>query len=471
MSRHFNKIMLVRASLILVVLSLLISSCAPAATAEPAKPTDAPVETPLPPTEKPAPDPVEPKGETVSAGGGVLESPTDREMNPDVSIEDLLGFSQGNTDFALALYQALKDEGGNLFYSPYSISAALAMAYAGARGETEAQISDVLRFYLPQDQLHPAFNALDLALAGRAEIPELEDTEGFRLNIANALWGQVDYPFLQDYVDLLALNYGAGLRLKDFSGDPEGSRQDINDWVSEKTEDRIKDLIPEGGISNLTRLVLTNAIYFNASWLFTFNEDLTQDAQFTLLDGSQVTVLMMALTDPKSFQYAEGDGFQIVELPYIGNQLGMTIILPDEGAFQDVEARLTGDEIRAALASMQPAILNLQMPKFEYEAELSLAETLAAMGMPDAFDPASADFSGMDGTRDLSVSGIFHKAFVAVDEEGTEAAAATALVIGLTSIVIPDQELTIDRPFIFMIRDIETNSILFVGRVLNPTGS
>ena len=241
--------------------------------------------------------------------------------------------------------------------------------------------------------------------------------------------------------------------------------------MSEKTEDRIKDLIPAGGISNLTRLVLTNAIYFNASWLFTFNEDLTQDAPFTLLDGSQVTVPLMSLTDPKSFQYAQGDGFQVVELPYIGNQLGMTIILPDEGSFQEVEARLTGDEVRAAIASMQPKMINLRMPKFEYEADISLAETLTAMGMPDAFDPGSADFSGMDGTRDLSVSGVFHKAFVAVDEEGTEAAAATAVVIGLTSVIIADLDLTVDRPFIFMIRDIETNSVLFVGRVLNPAGT
>ncbi len=345
------------------------------------------------------------------------------------------------------------------------------MAYAGARNDTETQMAEAMRFLLAQDQLHPAFNALDLALESRAELPNLDDTDGFRLNIANALWGQVNYPFLQEYIDLLARNYGAGLRLKDFSGDPEGSRVDINDWVSEQTENRIQDLIPAGGISNLTRLVLTNAIYFNASWLFQFEEMLTEPAPFTLLDGSQVTVDLMSLVDPKTFMYGKGTDFQVVELPYVGGQLGMTIILPDEGSFAGVEAQLNGTEVHEFLALMNPTMMTLRMPKFEYEAEISLADTLAALGMPDAFAPGVADFSGMDGTQELFVSDVFHKAFVAVDEEGTEAAAATAVVIGVTSLPMSELELTIDRPFIFMIRDIETNSILFVGRVLNPAGS
>ncbi len=376
----------------------------------------------------------------------------------------------GNTAFALELYRQLKEEDGNLFYSPYSISLALAMTYAGADGETEAQIAQALHFTLPQGQLHPAFNALDLLLAGREEAAGEEDSKGnFRLNIANSIWGQEGYEFLPAFLDVLAENYGAGLRLMDFLNAPDDSRQAINDWVSEETEGKIKDLIPPGALTPMTRLVLANAIYFNASWQSQFDEDATEEASFTLLDGSQISVPMMNQTE--WFGYAAGEGYQAVELPYEGGQMSMVILLPDTGDFEDFESNLEAVGLQTILTAIEYQRLVLSMPKFSFDAGFSLVDPLRAMGMGAPFSPGEADFSGMDGTRDLFISGILHKAFVAVDEQGTEAAAATAVIMAGTS-AMPDEpmEVKIDRPFIFLIRDVETGAILFIGRVLNPAG-
>jgi serpin B len=326
----------------------------------------------------------------------VLQSDKERITSPDVNPSEQALLVEGNSAFAFELYQALKGKEGNLFYSPCSISLALAMTYAGARNETAQQMADTLQFLIEQDRLHPAFNWLDAELAKRGEGAAGKDGEGFRLNIANAIWGQKDYEFLPDFLDVLAENYGAGLRILDFITETEKSRVTINKWVSDQTEGRIKDLIPQGAIDALTRLVLTNAIYFNAAWEYPFDEKITVNGPFYLLDGGQVSVPMMKQTE--SFNYTKGEGYQAVELLYDG-----------------------------------------------------------------------ADFSGMTGNPELFISDVVHKAFVAVDEAGTEAAAATAVIMAGSAPPELPVEVTIDRPFIFLIRDIDTGAILFVGRVLNPT--
>ena len=399
--------------------------------------------------------------------GEVVQSEKERETSPDVSETDLATLVEGNSAFAFDLYQALREEDGNLFYSPHSISLALAMTYAGARGETEQQMADTLNFILSQDYLHPAFNSLDLELGSRGEGAEGKDDEGFRLNIVNAIWGQKDYEFLPDFLDLLAENYGAGLRVLDFISAPEESRITINDWVSDQTEGRIENLIPPGLINAMTRLVLTNAIYFNAAWQYPFPEDVTEDSPFYLLDGGEVTVPMMRQAE--SFGYAEGDGYQAVELLYDGGELSMVILLPQAGHFETFEGSLDAQQVSEIIGSLDKRQVTLAMPKFEFESEFSLGETLAAMGMPVAFSAGDADFSGMTGNRDLFIADVVHKAFVSVDEAGTEAAAATAVVMELTAVPGEPVEVTIDRPFIFLIRDIETGAILFVGRVVNPS--
>jgi serpin B len=395
-----------------------------------------------------------------------VKSDKERINSPDVSSSDGALLVEGNSAFAFELYQALKGQEGNLFYSPYSISLALAMTYAGARGETAQQMADTVQFMLEQERLHPAFNWLDAELAKRGEGAQGKDGEGFRLNVVNAIWGQKDYDFLSDFLDVLAENYGAGLRILDFITEAEKSRIIINDWVSNQTNDRIKDLIPQGAISELTRLVLTNAIYFNAAWAYPFDEVMTTDGPFYLIDGGQVTVPMMKQTE--SLGYIEGEGYQAVELPYDGGELSMVILLPEDGEFETFEQVLQAQKVSDIIRGLESARVTLTMPRFEFDSAFSLKDTLAGMGMPIAFSPDEADFSGMTGNRELFISDVIHKAFVAVDEAGTEAAAATAVIMNLTSLPPPPVPVTIDRPFIFLIRDIETGAILFVGRVSNP---
>jgi serpin B len=401
-----------------------------------------------------------------AAGGELLISDKERITSPDVNPSDQASLVEGNSAFAFELYQALREQDGNLFYSPHSISVALAMTYAGARSQTAEQMAATLQFLLEQERLHPAFNWLDFELASRGEGAEGKDGDGFRLNIVNAIWGQKDYEFLSDFLDVLAENYGAGLRILDFMNETEKSRLTINEWVSDQTEGRIKDLIPQGAIDALTRLVLTNAIYFNAAWENTFDEDVTADGPFYLRDGGQVTVPMMKQTE--SFGYTEGEGYQAVELRYDGNELSMVILLPEAGQFQAFEEGLQAQQVCDIISDLQPTGVALTMPKFEFDSEFSLTDTLAGMGMPIAFS-GDADFSGMTGTLALYISEVIHKAFVSVDEAGTEAAAATAVIMPESGPPELPVEVTIDRPFIFLIRDIETGAILFVGRVMNPS--
>ena len=393
------------------------------------------------------------------------KSEQERVANPNVPEEQLEGLVDGNNAFALDLFQALRGSPDNLFYSPFSISLALGMTYGGARGASEAQMAEVLHFDLPQNELHPAFNQLDLQLTESAQA-ENEDVQPMQLNIVNAVWGQEGYPFLPEYLDLLALNYGAGINLADFTTQAEPTRKEINQWVSDQTEERIKDLIGPGMLDASTRMVLVNAIYFKADWQDQFEANNTHQSPFYLLDGTEVQVDMMA--DTMFLPYLRGVNFQAVELPYAGGSAVMDIILPDEEQLEAFEAALDWPTLEEMLSSMQPIEMQLSMPKFTYSRDFELAPTLAGMGMPDAFCSGAADFSGMDGTGSLCISNVIHQAFVAVDEKGTEAAAATAVVMEESAIMPPDTAMTIDRPFIFLIRDLDSGQVLFVGRVLNP---
>jgi serpin B len=338
------------------------------------------------------------------------------------------------------------------------------MTYAGAAGDTAKQMSTALHFTLPQAQLHPAFNQLALDLASRGQNAKGTNGKSFSLNIANALWGQQGYKIQPAFLNTLAQNYGAGMNLLDFVNSPEDSRVTINNWVSSQTNNRINDLLPQGSIDSLTRLVLTNAIYFDAAWQDPFAKESTHDGTFNLLDGSTVTVPMM--NREGGYSYIKDTGYQAIELPYDGNEIAMDIIMPDTGKFTTFESAMTAEKINGIIGSIQNSFMALTLPKFSFDSSFSLKSALSALGMPIAFSETNADFSGITGNTDLHISDVVHKAFVAVDEEGTEAAAATGVVIGLAA--MPQYSMTVDQPFIFLIRDLQTNSILFVGRVLNP---
>ncbi|MCX6644837.1 MAG: serpin family protein [bacterium] len=386
-----------------------------------------------------------------------------RISNPDVSDVNMAALVDGNSEFAFDLYQnIISGTNGNTFFSPFSISEALAMTYAGARTSTESEMADVLNFTLSQTELHPAFNRLDSEVrSGAAE-------GAFEMNIANSIWGQRDYNFLAEFLNVLGQNYGAGMKLTDFAANPEAARGEINSWVEDQTNDRIKDLIPQGVINEMTRMVLANAIYFNADWVSKFEKNETYDRPFTLLDGSEVTVPMMFQN--ADYKYSEGDGWQAIEMPYVGETTSMVVILPAIERFGEIEQNLDYSMLKEIIDGFQSQEVDLTLPKFEFDSAFALSDKLKALGMTSAFEYGLADFSGMDGTVELFISEVLHKAFVKVDEEGTEAAAATAVVMELGMAAMPEDvvEFRADHPFIFLIRDVNNGSILFLGRMLNP---
>ena len=399
-----------------------------------------------------------------SASIEIVESNKRRETNPSTIGDDIKNLVDGNNTFAFDIYNSLRSENGNLILSPYSISLALAMTYAGARGETEAQMTQTLHF-TPQDKLHPSFNTLDLALE-KEPINLDKDKEPMQLNIANAVWAEKTFSFLPEFLDTIAINYGAGVNLADFKNEPNQERTTINNWVSDQTEDKINDLLPDGSITTDTRMVLVNAIYFKADWLDQFDANHTGDYPFNLLDGTQVNIPMMG--QGMYIPYTQGEGYTAVELPYAGDTAAMDIIVPDVGKFEDIESALTGDMFNTIIGNMSQTSLMLSLPKFKFESSFGLSNTLDQLGMVDAFNANTADFSGMTGNKDLFIGNVIHKAFVAVDEEGTEAAAATAVIMEAAGAPMWDVSLLVDRPFIFIIRDKVNGQILFIGRVLNP---
>jgi serpin B len=397
----------------------------------------------------------------------IARSEVQHEHPEQVSTEALKELTTGNTNFAFDLYQAIRDKDGNLIYSPYSISIALAMVYSGARNETEQQMAQTLHYTLPQDHLHPTFNHLGQSLNSLESESGEEEESPFKLRIVNAIWGQESYEFQPTYLDTIARHYGSGLRLVDFV-DPknrEQARLTINQWVSDQTEDKINDLIPENILNELTRLILTNAIYFKAEWKDPFLNG-TRDSEFYLLDGTTVTVPMMSRRARTYF--TEGEGYQAIALPYKGNNVEMVLLIPEQGQFHKFEQSLNREQLEEILNRLSLEDVKLYMPKYSYESDIRLVEVLSAMGMPDAFDDKRADFTGIsvNQTPRLYIGHVLHKAFVAVGEIGTEAAAATGVSAYLFE--MPNL-LIIDRPFIFIIREVETGAILFLGRVTDPS--
>jgi serpin B len=376
----------------------------------------------------------------------------------------------GNTDFAFALYGKLKDDpnatvpkgdpNGNLFFSPYSLSTALAMTYGGARGETKKQMAAALHFTLPDQNLHPAFGAL------QKQLVQDEKSRGCQLLLANALWGQKGEPFLKGFLDLNQYYYGAGFSLLDFVNETEKSRQIINSWIEEKTKEKIKELIPRGGVTPEAVLVLTNAIYFKGDWKIKFEKSDTKRADFALSEKDKVKVDMMHLKE--DFKYYEDANLQIIELPYKDNELSMLVFLPRETkGLKEIENTLTAESLNASLSKMKTTKVDVYFPRFKMTwGTFSLNKAFIALGVRDAFNPEEADFSGINGIGHIWISAIFHKAFIEVNEEGTEAAAGTAVVL-VKSIEFP-VVFRADHPFIFIIKDNRSGSILFMGRVMNP---
>ncbi|WP_437309594.1 serpin family protein [Sorangium sp. So ce388] len=421
-------------------------------------------ETSTDPKEDPNPDP---GGETCNdTPGCVVASAKQRISTPDVPAEDEAALVSGNTAFSLDLYQQLREKPGNVFYSPHSISTALAMTWAGAKGETETAMAGTMHFDLGQDRLHPAFNWLDQELESRGQGAQGADGKGFRLNVVNALWGQIGYRFEASFLDTLALNYGAGMHVVDFLGQKQESVDLINGWVSEQTEGKIEKLVPVEAITVETVLVLTNAIYFNAAWRTPFETTATEDGEFVTADGTEVTVPLMhgGLEMP----YAEGEGYQAVAMPYDGDELSMVIVLPEKGTLDAFEASLDAAKLDGIVGAMSEHLVITTMPKFKFEYQLSLKETLEAMGMEVAFTPGVADFTGINAQGQPYIQDVIHKAFVGVNEAGTEAAAATAVIVGDESAPSP-ASLALVNPFLFFIRDNATGSILFVGRIADPS--
>ena len=376
---------------------------------------------------------------------------------------------EANNKFAIELFTKLRDREGNLFFSPYSISTALAMTYAGAQGQTEEQMAKTLHFPITvspgkeqdRQKFASAFGKIVKELNARA------DKGNYQLTVANALWGQKGYGFLEEFLKLVKSNYDGRLNEVDFVKATESARKTINTWVEKKTNNKIKNLIAKGVLDSMTRLVLTNAIYFKGNWQSQFKEDRTRPAPW-LGYGEKVELPMM--NQKGEFGYMETEDFQALELPYVDNELSMIILLPREiDGLSKFEQALTLDNFSQWLEKLSKREVIVSIPKFKMTSQFSLASVLKSMGMTDAFNPAKADFSGMNGKKDLVISAVIHKAYVDVNEEGTEAAAATAVTMRLTSIG-PNQisVFRADHPFLFLIRDNHSGSILFIGRVTNP---
>lgn len=369
---------------------------------------------------------------------------------------------KGNNSFAFDLYSKLANNNGNLFFSPYSISSALAMTYAGARGETAIQMAKTLHFSLKPERLHPALADLTATFNAKGK--------SYQLSVANALWGQTGYNFLPEFLKTTKKYYGAGFKEVDYvdEGKREQARQTINKWVEERTNNKIKELIKPKILDALTRLVLTNAIYFKGKWELQFKPEDTQDLPFHISAEEKKNVPMMRQT--AKFKYTENGQAQVLELPYTGGDLSMVVLLPRANyGLAKLEESLCPENIQSWLSQLSKEKVRVFLPRFKLEKDFVLNEKLQDLGMIDAFDENTADFSGMTPKRQLYITKVIHKAFVEVNEEGTEAAAATAVIMGTKSAMIDNTPVfRADRPFVFLIRDLRSGSILFMGRMADP---
>jgi serpin B len=378
---------------------------------------------------------------------------------------DAAGIVEGGNRFALELYRGLRAGDANLIFSPSSISMALAMTYAGAKGTTRAEMAKTLHFPRIASELDDGMQKL------LSQWKTTDKSAGYRLNLANRLWGQEGYAFLPRFLDITGTKYGAQLARIDFAEKTEESRKTINQWVEDQTEEKIKNLLPAGSLSRDSRLVLTNAVYFKGEWTKPFKTERTRDEDFHLTATEKVRTPLMHQQD--DFRYAAVDGLQLLELPYGNKSLSMVILLPEEvEGLAQLEGKLKYEHLQRWTSALRSQEVVVYLPKFQTTASFELNGTLVEMGMRSAFDPQSADFSGMTGAKDLFISKAIHKAFVDVNEEGTEAAAATGIVMETTALPVerPKPVFRADHPFVFLIRDNRTGAILFLGRLVDPTG-
>ncbi|TVQ34834.1 MAG: serpin family protein [Wenzhouxiangella sp.] len=452
--------------LFLVVFALILVACQPAQ--EPATDPDE------------VPEAVEPDEVMIEPNGEPQPEEVIDEMEPHDT--DPAPLSVGNRDFALAAFQRLiasDDADDNLLISPHSILSALAMVYAGAEGETRTQMREALRFALDEPALHVSFQALDEALAERAQVEREDDASGFELSVVNRLWGHYDYEFLPEYLELVERHYGAGIERVDFESDPNAARLQINAWVEEQTRERIKDLLPSGSLNEDTRMVLVNAIYFLASWQDAFEQEQTRVETFQRLDGSSVDARFMHRSD--RYPAHVGTDTLAVSIPYLGREVSLLALMPasDVDDFEAWLAALNRERFDEIVSGLDGQRVALAFPRFTSDSGFRLARLLRQMGMVDAFSPTEANFERMTGVgpgvmgRSLYVDEVFHKTFIEIDEAGTEAAAATAVVMmRLTAMPVEDEPITLrfDRPFVYAIYDHPTDTILFLGRLLDPSG-
>jgi serpin B len=402
-----------------------------------------------------------------SAAVGVEQSTQTRITAPSVPAGDATELASDNQAFAVDLYQSLRAQSGagtNVVFSPASLSIALAMLYNGAANETATQIATVLHFTLPVDRLNAAFDALDLALTTQ---PPSSAPGTFQLSLANSTWVQKDFSILPAYLDVLAESYGAGVNTVDFVAAPDDARNAINGWVAGQTQNQIPALLPAGSIDDLTRLVLADAVYFHGDWATPFKPN-SPTGTFHAAAGD-VSVAMMSAEDNATLW--SGSGWSAASLPYEGNTTSMILVVPDAGTFDSFEAALTADSLAAMVVPAQPTVGALTLPRFKFSLAEKLNDTLIALGMPDAFMDATADFSAIDGMTNLKVQAVVHQADIAVDEKGTTAAAATGVVVGIRTSVEIGSSLYVDRPFLFFIVHQPTGALLFAGRVVDPTAT
>jgi serpin B len=404
-----------------------------------------------------------------AATGELVRAEVPRTTATDVDDAEIAELVAGNTEFAFDIFRVAGANGGNTMLSPNSIATALTMTYAGARATTAEEMAATLHLALLDDRLHAARNELDLRVTATPPQAPDDDSQPFTISTANSVWGQPDYPFLDAFLDILAEDYDTGMYLADFANDTEAARVAINDWVEEETQGRIQDMIPPGALTAMTRMVLVNAIWFKANWAVPFEPDLTLPGPFTLLDGSTVEADLMR--GNIMMPWIDGDGYVAVSIPYAGDA-DMVVVLPDEGRHDDILTTFGPDQLTTIARDGERRAVDLTMPKFEFTAEFGLKGALEELGMVEAFSPPpgpnTADFSGITAGGELYVQEVVHKSFIKVDEQGTEAAAATAVILGLTS--LPERAtVTLDRPFLFIIKHRSTGEILFMGQVTNPT--
>ena len=371
-----------------------------------------------------------------------------------------------------SLYGGLAGQDGNLALSPYSVAVALAMTANGAAGSTAEEMSQVLGLDIADLDLaayNSGLGALTLAVEGLAGSWERQgdDPAVIALDSANALFGERATTWRPEFLDTLAASYGAGMNVVDWAGDPEAGRAAVNSWTADRTHDRIPEILGEGSVDELTRLVLVNALYFKAPWQTPFEDHATAPLPFHVDGGDPVDVPTMRNT-LMGASYAEGDGYVVVRMPYYGGTLAMTVVLPDDlAAFE--EGAAAGGGLATVVGNVSTQAVSLSLPKWTFRSTSALSQVLAALGMPTAFGD-DADFSGMSEESDgLRITDVAHEAWIAVDEAGTEAAAATAIAVGGTS--MPETiSVVVDRPFLFVIHDVEHGTPLFVGRVTDPRG-